>query len=210
MEGRKTLIASTVAVALVLFGIAATYQVFHPPVPISISGKGFPTVGKSSAPIEIVLIEDFQCRNCRAFSQKIIPRIQSEYIRTGRARFTLVPVSFLLGSQAIANAALEVHRQRPDRFFPYLKEILNHEGDVKKKDLIRLARRMGGVDIEKLRECVEKGCHSQELEQNLNWAMGIMGSHFRTPALYINGAPGSTFSFEAIQFQVDQILRKKS
>lgn len=208
MEGIKALMLATLAVVLCIFGTAAVYQSVRSVTPVVMQTTGFPSMGKDSAPVEVVLIEDFQCKNCRAFSQKIIPKIQSEYVKSGKVRFTLVPVSFLAGSQAIANATLEVYQQNPSQFFVYLKDILTHDGDVKSHDLIRLARRLKGIDLAKLQSCIEKGCHNQELEKNLNWARGIMGDQFRTPALYVNGAPGSTYSFEAIQYQVDQILGK--
>jgi protein-disulfide isomerase len=167
-----------------------------------------PSIGKADAQIEVVLIEDFQCKNCRTFSQKVIPQIQSKYVKAGQVKFTLVPVSFLAGSQLIANAVLEVYRQAPREFYSYLKDILNHEGEIKASDLLRLAQRRG-VDIDRLQACMAKGCHNQELEENLNWARNVMGERFRTPALYINGSPGSTYSFEAIQYQVEQILGQK-
>lgn len=208
MEGKKTLIFSTLALALSIFSSAAIYQTLRSSVPVVMQTDRFPSMGKSSAPIEVVLIEDFQCKNCRAFSQKIIPKIQSHYVNSGKVRFTLVPVSFLAGSQAIANAALEVHRQNPNHFFTFLKDILIHDGPIQSADLIRLARRLRGINLVQLENCIATGCHNQELEKNLKWAMGIMGDQFRTPALYVNGAPGSTYSFEAIQYQVEQILAK--
>lgn len=210
MEGRKALVFSTVAAALVLFGVAVAYHVWKPhPQVVALKEKStFPTMGSAKSSVEIVLIEDFQCHTCREFSKKIIPKIQAEYIQSGRARFVLVPVSFLAGSQMIANAALEVYKQNSDRFFPYLRELLEHEGNVKKEDLLRIARQVGGINIEKLSHCIDKGCHNQELDRNLSWARNVMGAQFRTPALYINGSPGSTYSFEAIQYQINQILGK--
>ena len=208
MEGKKTLIFSTLAVALSIFSSAAIYQTLRSSVPVVMQTEGFPSMGKSSAPIEVVLIEDFQCKNCRAFSQKIIPKIQSQYVKSGKVRFTLVPVSFLAGSQAIANAALEVHRQNSSQFFTFLKDVLIHDGPIQSADLIRLARRLQGINLAQLENCIATGCHNHELEKNLKWAMGIMGDQFRTPALYVNGAPGSTYSFEAIQYQVEQLLAK--
>jgi protein-disulfide isomerase len=209
MEGRKKLLLSTLAAALLIFSMATLYQTVRKGSVVVGRTIGFPSIGKSSAPIEVVLIEDFQCKNCRAFSKNIIPKIQEKYIKSGKVRFTLVPVSFLAGSQVIANAALEVHQQNPAKFFVFLKSLLQHEGEIRAADLIRLARRMGGIDLAKLESCIEKGCHNQELAKNLEWATGIMGSQFRTPALYVNGEPGSTFSFEAIQYQIDLKLGKK-
>lgn len=166
-------------------------------------------MGKSAAPVEVVLIEDFQCKNCRAFSQKILPKLQKEYVKAGKVRFTLVPVSFLSGSQTIANALMEVFHQNKSLFFAYLKEILNFEEELKIEDLIRIARRLNGIDIERLEKCIRNQCHNSELQKNLSWALGVMGNQFRTPAIYINGAVGSTYSFEALQYQIDLNLGKK-
>ncbi len=209
MEARTKLFISTLAATLLIFSAAVVSQTFKKSSSFVGRTIGFPSIGKTSAPIEVVLIEDFQCKNCRAFSKQIIPKIQEKYIKAGKVRFTLVPVSFLSGSQAIANAALEVHQQNPSKFFPFLKALLHHEGEIKSADLVRLARRMGGVDLAKLERCIENGCHNQELAKNLQWATAIMGSQFRTPALYINGEPGSTFSFEAVQYQIELNLEKK-
>lgn len=207
MERRKTIVLSTIAAAFCAFGGVVAYHALHQPAPLELNTASFPRVGKRSAPIEIVLIEDFRCRNCLKFSQNIVPKIYAEYIRQGKARFTLVPVSFLSGSQAVANALLEVHQQNPVKFFAYFHAILKYGGeDLKTADLLRIARRLEGIDLEKLEHCIESGCHNPELEKNLDWAREVMGVKFRTPALYINGAPGSTYSFEAIQYQINQIL----
>lgn len=209
MERKKALLIGTLALAISIFSIAAVAQNLMRNTPVDIKTAGFPTAGRPSAPVEVVLIEDFQCKNCRSFTQKILPKLQKKYVKEGKIRFTLVPVSFLSGSQSIANALMEVYHQNPSQFFSYLKEILNHEGELSASDLSRLARRLNGIDLEKLEKCIQNQCHSQELHNNLIWAQGIMGSQFRTPALYVNGAAGSTFSFEAIQYQIDLLLGKK-
>lgn len=209
MELKKKLLVGTLALAFSVFAIAATLQVVGRSRPLSLQTAGFPMMGKSAAPVEVVLIEDFQCKNCRAFSQKILPKLQKEYVKSGKVRFTLVPVSFLSGSQSIANALMEVFHQNKSLFFPYLKEVLNFEGDLKIEDLIRIARRLNGIDLERLEKCIRNQCHNHELQKNLSWALGVMGNQFRTPAIYINGAVGSTYSFEALQYQIDLNLGKK-
>lgn len=207
MEAKKTLIWGTLAAALLILGGAVVFRENPKPLVVKES-EGFLTMGKQGAPVEIVLIEDFQCRNCRVFSQKVLPKIRDEYVKTGKARFTLVPVSFLTGSHTIANAVLEVYRQKPAFFYEYLNEVLSHESEVQVSDLVRIARRMGGINLAKLQQCVEMGCHKEELEENLKWARKVMGAQFKTPSLYINGDPGSTYSFEAIQYQINHVFGK--
>lgn len=203
---KKFLLWATLGVAVAIFSGAAVFQMVQRSIPIAMNTQGFPTMGRPTAPVEVVLIEDFQCKNCRAFSKKMLPQLQKQYVKGGKVRFTLVPVSFLAGSQLIANAVLEVYAQNPKAFFPYLKEVLAFEGDLRMADLMRLARRVSGIDLNRLQSCIEKGCHQSELQKNLSWAQGVMGGQFRTPALYVNGSVGSTYSFEAIQYQIDSIL----
>lgn len=209
MELKKKLLIGTLTLSLSLFGVALAIQFAGRSRPIQMQTAGFPMMGKSAAPVEVVLIEDFQCKNCRAFSQKILSKLQKEYVKAGKVRFTLVPVSFLSGSQSIANALMEIFHQNPALFFTYLKMVLNFEGDMKIEDLLRLARRLNGVDLERLEKCIRNQCHNSELQKNLSWALQIMGSQFRTPAIYVNGAVGSTYSFEALQYQIDLNLGKK-
>ncbi len=201
--------AISLALALSIFSAAALIQLGRRNTPVVMNTKGFPSIGPASAPIEVVLIEDFQCKNCRDFSKKVLPKLQKDYVRTGKVRFTLVPVSFLAGSQVVANATLEVYHQNPKLFFSFLKELLDYEEEIKKEEILRLARRINGIDLERLKSCIEKQCHSAELQSNLQWAQTMMGSQFRTPALFVNGAVGSTYSYEAIQYQIDQLERKK-
>jgi len=209
MAEKKRLALITLGIALLAFMVASIEEFKGLGAPLSMNTTGFPSVGRGSAPIEVVLIEDFQCKNCRAFSQKVIPKLLEGYILSGKVRFTLVPVSFLRGSQIIANAALEINAQSPSQFFSFVDALLEHRNEVKKEDVLRFARRLNGINLAKLERCMEEGCHNKELEKNLDWARTVMGARFRTPALYINGAVGSTYSFEAIQYQIEQILEEK-
>jgi protein-disulfide isomerase len=204
MDEKKKLGFITLGIARLIFFVARLADVGGGS--LSLNTRGFPSMGKGSAPIEVVLIEDFQCKNCLALSKKIIPKLQESYIRLGKVKFTLVPVSFLKGSQLVANAALEVKKQAPAQFFPFLSALFEYEGEVKREDILRMARRLHGVNLVKLERCMDLKCHSKELEQNLNWARNLMGARFRTPALYINGAVGSTYSYEAIEYQIEHIL----
>lgn len=205
MEGKKKLGLTTLGSIFCVFIVATIAHFFTPSQTLNTKAS-FPSFGSSSAPVEVVLIEDFQCKKCRAFSKKLIPKLQESYVQSGKVRFTLVPVSFLRGSQLISNAALEVYTQNPRLFFPFLRGLLEHDGDVRKTDLLRIARRLGGINLQKLQHCMDIGSYNKELEGNLSWAQNAMGAQFRTPALYVNGNAGSTYSFEAVRYQIEQIL----
>lgn len=203
MDFRKSLLMGTLACALAVFGVI-TY--LREQTPVQIEATNLPTLGNKEAPVEVVLIEDFQCKNCKAFAKKLLAPLIQDYVEEGKVRFVLLPISFLPGSQVVANAILEVFHQNPSQCFLYLQDVLNQE-DVKIDDLLRFAKRREGIDVEKLQTCIDLGCHRKELEQNFQHAQEIMGEQLRTPTLYINGAFGSTYSFEAVKYQIERILK---
>jgi len=210
MERRKILVLCTGAAALVLICFGALYQLTREPDAIVLETVGFPSIGSRLAKVEVVVIEDFRCCNCKEFTEQVFPQIQTRYIESGEVRFTIVPVAFIPGSAPIANAALEVYNSSPDRFFAYIQEVLPRcqSTPLDGKILLQIAEKVGGIDLVQLENCIKSDCHYWELEKNLQWAHAIMGKDFGTPALYVNGKHTSTRSFHAVQERIDQILHE--
>lgn len=210
MERKKILVLSTAAAAIVILLLLAVHQWTQEPDSIVLETVGFPSIGSSTAKVEVVVIEDFRCCNCREFTANVFPQIQERYIKTGEVRFTIVPVAFISGSKPIANAALEVYRLASNRFFAYIEEILPlcKLDNLETKELLRIAQKVGGIDLSQLESCVRSDCHYWELDKNLEWAKTVMGKGFGTPALYVNGRLTSTRSFHAVQQRIDQILNE--
>jgi protein-disulfide isomerase len=211
MKQRKTLILATLVLAFSLFLGAALLQTLRKPSTEALEQAGVTRIGNPSAPVEVIVIEDLLCKNCRQFSLEILPKIQSEFVEKGKVRITLVPVAFLKGSKIVANAAMQVYRSHPDKFFSFVQEAIKNsqEGAVKPTEIIRIATRIGGIDLEKLQLSMDRGIFNKVLDQNLEWARNLMGPAFRTPAIYINGAPGSTFSYLAVRDQIVQTLGQR-
>jgi protein-disulfide isomerase len=155
-----------------------------------------------------VIFEDFRCINCRTFSEEVFPQISHAYIETGKARFTIVPLAFLDGSKALANAALGVYDHAPDRFLPFIGELFRVKA-VRRREILAAAQTVGGIDPYYLARCMDHDLYGKVLEANLNWAKQILGHQFGTPALLINGVPTSTASFDEIAHRIDQIEKKQ-
>src|SRR5690606_7130584 len=133
---------------------------------------GITRLGNPTAPVEVVVIEDLLCKNCRKFSLEILPQIQSEFVRKGKDRLTLVSVAFLTGSKMIADAAMQVYEAHPDKFIAFLKERIKYseEGGLNPAEGMRIEMRIGWIDLDKLRASMEKGSFNKLLVQNHEWA----------------------------------------
>ncbi len=212
MEKRKFHVLATAAAALLLLLSGAIYEGFRVPKAIRLDTAGHPTIGNASAKIEMILFEDFRCSHCCTFSSEIFPQINSKYITTGDARYTIVPLAFLKGSKPIANAALSVFHSSPSRFIDFLDQIATRcqSGEIlNERSLIGIAKVVGGINLSKLQECLDTQCYNHELEKNLQMAHKIMGKNFGTPSLYVNGVLTSTASFRAIQLRIESLTAMK-
>jgi protein-disulfide isomerase len=205
METRHKRVLTTLGIAILILTSACIYKTLQLPKQITFSTTGQPTVGKG--PIQIVLFEDLGCINCHHFTRHVVPKIASEYIDTGRARFTVVPVSFESNSIHLANAALAVYRIAPTQFIAYMIGLLDIEGSSR-SSLLKVAQKVGGIDLEKLGYAIDRRIFFGEIERNLAWAMSIIPD-FGTPMLYVNGYETPTDSFESLQRRIDQMGKKE-
>lgn len=195
------------SLVLLLIGGGSLYQPPAAPLAANVGQlPPSPTVGNPSASVQLVLFEDLRCRNCRAFTQRISPKIEERYLHSGKVSYTIVPVAFLSGSKPLANAALEIYAQAPDRFLSYLQALATHPD----KDPLELATHLGGIDLERFSSCMKRGCHYAQIDKNLKWAEEWMGDDFGTPTLYVNGVAVSTSSFESVERVIERALKQGS
>ena len=203
---RKKIVLATSFVAILFLVLALLHQLEKLPNPISIDTTGQPSVGTGK--IECVVFEDFCCTNCRTFTEKVFPKIASEYVDTGKARLTLIPVSFSDDSKPLANAAIAVYFLAQDRFIPFILEMLRSRVETH-AEILGAAKTVGGVDLVGLSLKMEQNFYYDVIDQNLVWAQKIMGSEFGTPTLLINGMETSTASFSKVSHRIRQIERAK-
>ncbi|MDP4169468.1 MAG: thioredoxin domain-containing protein [Bacillota bacterium] len=57
--------------------------------------KGQPFLGKSSAPVSIVEFGDYKCPNCKHFAEMVVPVIEKEIVKPGKAKFYFMNDSFI-------------------------------------------------------------------------------------------------------------------
>lgn len=209
------LVIATAVGAALLIVFGAIYEASAPAKEDgSMAEESRPRIGRRDAKIEMVLIEDLRCGACCYFTEKIFPDIYEKYIATGRACCIVVPVSFLEGSEPLANAALAVNKIAPERFLAFVHAVFRRFNGIKSDGLeqngvLEAARSVGGIDIDRLKECVLADCFSKRLEENLEWAKRIMGQKFGTPALYVNGIRTSTRSVALVSDRIEKLEKNQ-
>ena len=203
----QILVLGTAAVVLAAMGAGYWYKEHPAEKIVSIDIDGQPTEGSLDAKISMVVFEDFQCATCQKFNIDILPQVKAEFIDSGRMRCTLVPLAFIDGSEILANAALAVYAQSPERFFPFADELFrylqSHPLDpIESTILILIADQVGVIDLTLLRRAIQDNRYAEIVRQNFFHAEKIMGRHFGTPAIFINGVRVPPMSFRTIQHQI--------
>ena len=64
-------------------------------------------LGEATAPVWVVIVSDFQCRDCKQWFDEVFPLIRKEYVTTGRVRMGYVnmPLAVHLNAMPTALAA---------------------------------------------------------------------------------------------------------
>lgn len=74
--------------------------------------------GADSAQVTIVEVSDFQCPYCREFAANTYPRIDSAYIRTGRAKIVYINLPLSIHSNAFPAAEAALCAGVQGKFWP--------------------------------------------------------------------------------------------
>ena len=182
-------------------------------MPLAIDPTGQPFMGSDEAKVEVVLFEDFQCALCQKFNEEILPKLEADYVDRGTVRCYLVLLAFIEGSEPIANAALAVYRQTPDLFFPYTMAVFHYLkehplDEIDPSILLLIANQVGGIDLTSLKRAIQSNRYVEEIRRNFYWAEEIMGPHFGTPAIFVNGVRIPPMSYQALQNQINKAERQ--
>jgi protein-disulfide isomerase len=141
-----------------------------------------PSKGREDAPVTIVEFSDFQCSFCRKFWKDTLPRIEAEYINTGKVRFIYRHLAVLGPFSERAAEAAECAREQ-GKFWAYHDRLFERAGRLAFTDpgLMEDLR----LDPRAFEVCLASGRHRERIvrESALAQRLGASG----TPTFLING-----------------------
>ena len=139
----------------------------------------------------MVVFEDYKCIDCRNYNLTLYPEIKKQLIDTGKAKYTVVSLSFLWASMPAANAALCLAHQSPRYLFEYAQFIFEHQKpeseDWATYDyLSQVGAKIAGVNTSQYNQCLKNKTYVPTVRKNYALAQKTMGE-VHAPKLYING-----------------------
>jgi len=143
-----------------------------------------PSLGTRHAKVTIQMFTDFQCPFCsRAVAT--LKKIEKNYRGRVRLVFRNLPLPFHKDAPEAHATALEAFRQKGNRGFWKMYELLfANQRSLKRADLLGYGGQIG-LDIAKLERALDTGAHQKRIDADKKIAKtaGIRG----TPAFVING-----------------------
>ncbi len=188
MAGRRLgrLISSALATAVVSGAAwAGEVQITREMIVSAVERKPGPTKGRDDAPITIVEFSDFQCSFCRKFWKETLPKIEAEYINTGRVRFVYRHLIALGPFSEQAAHGAECAREQ-GKFWPYHDLLFERTGPLAFTEA-KLKEYAGELELDgkAFDACTASGRHKDRIRQETEVAryLGATG----TPTFLING-----------------------
>lgn len=169
------------------------------------------TMGDASAPVEIVEYASLSCPHCRDFWKQDFPRIKTNYIDTGRVRYTLkdfptAPVELAIAATAIARCAGE------DGYYEVVDDVFTQYHDIMDAlrsntgalpVLLQVGER-AGLSTDEVRACINHPGVQDYIEGVRDEA--IEAGVTATPTIFVNGELVSPHDYESLSAKIDSIL----
>ncbi|ULH15924.1 DsbA family protein [Deinococcus sp. KNUC1210] len=178
------------------------------------SGKSFdlngqPLLGQASAPVTMVVFEDFKCPNCKNFEDNTMPTIQSKYIDTGKVKMYKLNFPFIgPDSTTAAEAAECAYVQKGDAGYNSFATLLfRAQGEettqwATKDKMYELAGYVDGLDAAKFKTCLDSEATKAQVDADK--AQANKAGVNATPSVFINGTLASDYSAGTVSAAIDQ------
>ena len=172
------------------------------------------TKGRPDAPVAVYEMSDFQCPYCRDFALGTMPGLDSEYISSGKVRFTFINLPLTnVHPNTMAAAEVAMCAARQGKFWPVHDRLFQRQPQwAERKDpapyLLKLAD-SAGVNHAQLATCVASGATRPAIEADAA-AARRSGAH-STPTFYIEGGliEGAA-PLAAFRAALDSVYRSKT
>jgi protein-disulfide isomerase len=209
---QRLVTAALVATFILLAGCAATPQ---EPEANGTSGGGIPefnVIGREDAPVTIIEFTDLQCPYCARHATQTFPRLQREYIDTGKLRYTSRDLPLPFHSFAMPAAVASRCAGEQGRFWEYREALFASQTLLGTEPYGRIAGELG-LDVARLEACRADGRQEANVKTDIALAgsVGIRSTPTFVIGRVVNGEfQGEQFSgaqpFEYFKARLDALL----
>jgi protein-disulfide isomerase len=141
-----------------------------------------PAKGDPNAPVKVIEVSSFVCSHCRDYALATEPKLEEQYIKTGKVYYIAHVLGFDSEAQRVAAAALCANDQ--GKYWEYSAVLFKNQGTFDSNSLSLYAQQVG-LDTQVFVACVNAGKRLKDAQtaSNTATAAGVNA----TPSFFING-----------------------
>jgi len=149
---------------------------------IVLSVEGTSVKGERTARLTIVEFTDYQCPICGRHFRDVLPRIEAEYIKTGKVRYVLrdYPLE-TVHPQALKAAEAARCAGDQGKYWEMHDRLFDKQGAFGPKDLAEHARVLG-LEVPSFERCLDSGRHEEDIRKDI--AAGLRAGVRGTPTFF--------------------------
>ena len=186
-----------------------------PPQEVVLPVGGEPFKGSASARVAIIEYSDFECPFCGQYAREIFPRLDGDYVKSGKVRYYFRDLPLPSHPRALPAALAARCAGEQGKFWEMHDSLFADQAALSPADLSRRAQALG-LDEAKLGECIASGKYRENIRRSAAGAarMGLNG----TPAFFLGvvDASGNTVrsskvimgaeGYDAFKSALDELL----
>jgi protein-disulfide isomerase len=170
-----------------------------------------PQLGKSAAPVQVSVFEDFTCSRCKHFHLTVFPILQ-RYIQRGEIHYTFMNLPFHgPGSVNAALAAMCIFRQNPALFWAYRNKLYRYQPRIdvewpSSKDLHTIAQVTPGVDMLPFERCMRERTEIPAIRNDASLLTRYFADSIATPMIFVNGQRFTAATYDELFALINRLL----
>jgi protein-disulfide isomerase len=146
-------------------------------------------LGPANATVTITEFASMTCPHCAAFTEKVFPKIKSEYIDTGKIRFVFR--EFPLDIKAAAGSMLArcIAKDDSGKYFAVIDMLFRQQNDWAAKNTTETLTRIGkqaGLSQQQVEDCLKDQALLDKIAADQKYANEVLKVN-STPTFFING-----------------------
>ncbi len=210
-QGLILAIIVLVVIAVVLALVFGLGRGPSSPSNVSFNLSGQPTLGNPNSKVTVVAFEDFKCPFCRQYSLTVFPRVEKNFIQTGKIYYGFYNFPFIGPDSYTAAVAAEcVFHQKASLFWPYFHLLYRAQKNettdwATPSYLVQVASYVPGVNTTALRSCIAANRYLKVVKANKQ--LGIQDGVQGTPSIFVNGKLLANPSYSQLASAINRDLK---
>lgn len=141
-------------------------------------------LGKDTAPVELIIITDFECPYCKKMTDQIFPSILEDFVKPGILRIGYLPFPLSKHPNALPAATAADYINENYEFWPFFHYLSENSRNLSPDVILDYAEKIG-IDSDELKKAFSDEARIQKIIDTRSElaAKGING----TPSIVING-----------------------